>query len=106
MAVATPRRCADRDEHNIGLCHCVPEIATESEPTRPGVACDDLVETRFEDRDFAALQGRDLSRILVDAGDDMAEIGKACAGHEPYVSCANHCDAHAAQSFEFFETSW
>jgi TPP-dependent pyruvate/acetoin dehydrogenase alpha subunit len=95
MAIATPRRRADRDEYRVGAPHRVLEIETEIEPSRGGVARDKLVETRFVDRDFAASQRRDLVCILVDASDEMAEIGKACTGHQPDISCPNHRDAHA-----------
>ena len=58
------------------------------------IVFDELVEARFEDRDFALLQTRDLALVLVDAGDDMAEVGEACAGDEADIAGADHGNAH------------
>jgi len=41
---------------------------------------------------FAALQGRDLSYVLVDASDLMTEIGKAGADTSPTYPVADHCE--------------
>ena len=55
---------------------------------------DQRVEPGLEDRDLAAAQGCDLAGILVDAGDLVAEIGKAGAGHQSHIARANHRDSH------------
>ena len=95
MAVAAPRRRADRDEHGVGLGAPAPARSVVKS-SRPGldVGGDQLVEARLVDRDLAALQRRDLAGVLVDAGDVVAEIGKAGAGHKADIAGADHCDAH------------
>ena len=58
------------------------------------VGGDQIVEARLVDRHLAALQRRDLAGVLVDAGDVMAEIGKAGPGNEADIAGADHRDAH------------
>ncbi len=98
MAVAAPRWRADRDEDRVGLTYRLGEIQGEGEPARPHIVGDELVKTRLEDRHLAPLQSGDLARVLVDAGDHMAEIGKTCPGHEADIARSDHCDAHAVPS--------
>jgi hypothetical protein len=76
MAVAAPRRRADRDEHGVGASDRGFEVGGEAEPPGRRIAGDQLVEARFVDRDFAARQALDLVGILVDAADIDAEFGK------------------------------
>ena len=57
-----------------------------------------LVEAGLEDRDLSALQGRDLARVLVDAGDVMAKLGEAGAGHEAHIAASNHRNVHREMS--------
>ena len=95
MAVAAPRRRADRDEHRVGFAPPAPARSVVK-ISRPGlhVGGHQLVEARLEDRDLAALQRCDLAGVLVDAGDLVAEIGKAGAGHQADIARADHRDAH------------
>ena len=95
MAIAAPRRRAHRDEDRVGLRHRVLEIETEIEPSRRGIARYQLVKAGLVDRDFAALEGSDLSSILVYASDLMAKIREAGAGNQPDVPRSNHDDAHS-----------
>ncbi len=94
MAVAAPRRRADRDEHRLGLGDRPGEVGGEIEPLLAHIGGDQAIEVRLEDGNVAVAQPRDLGGILVDAGDLMTEIGKACPGHEPDISGADHGDAH------------
>ena len=98
MAVAAPRWRPDRDEDRVGLTYRLGEIQGEGEPARPHIVGDELGKTRLEDRHLAPLQSGDLARVLVDAGDHMAEIGKTCPGHEADIARSDHCDAHAVPS--------
>ena len=98
MAVAAARRRADRDEHRLGLGDAR-GLAGEFEPALPHIGLDQIGEPRLEDRDFAAIERRDLAGILVDAGDLMAEIGKAGAGNEPDIAGADHGHAHSHSPF-------
>jgi len=77
MAVAAPRRRADRDEHRVGFRDRHLQIGGKIEPPGLDVGGDQRIQPGLEDRDFPAAQGFDLYRILVHAGDLVAEIGKA-----------------------------
>ena len=86
MAVPAPRGRAHRDEDRIRIAHGGAQISGEEQALLAHVVGDDLGEARLEDRDLAALQGRDLARVLVDAGDDMAEVGETGAGHQAHIA--------------------
>ena len=94
VAVAAPRRRADRDEHRISLGNRRGKIGREIQPPGFGIGRDQRVEAGFENRDLATAQGCDLVAVLVDAGDLMAEIGEAGAGHQPHIARANHGNSH------------
>ena len=69
MAVAAPRRRADRDEHYVGALDRGADFRREGKPPHFGILGDERFEVRLEDRYFAALEIRDLAFILVDADD-------------------------------------
>ena len=60
----------------------------------PDVGFNQPIKIRLEDRNLAALKRGYLVRILVDAGDLMAEIGKASSGDQANVTCPHHCYSH------------
>ena len=60
MAVAAPRRRADRDEHRLGALDALGDVGGERRGGRRDVAGHELVEARLEYRDLAALQRGDL----------------------------------------------
>ena len=74
------------------------EIGGESQPPGLHIGGHQRIQPGLEDRDFAAPQGCDLAGVLVDAGDLVAEIGKAGAGNQPHIARANHGNAHENQS--------
>ena len=94
MAIAAPRRRADRDEHGIGFGDRRGQVGGEIQPLGLDVGRHQRVEPGFEDRDFASPQRCDLAGILVDAGDLVTEIRKAGAGHQPHIARANHGNSH------------
>src|SRR3546814_10159646 len=67
MAVAAPRRCADRDEHCIGAGDRIGQFGGEGQPACRHVGCDKIVEARLIDRDLAGIQRLNLRTVLVDA---------------------------------------
>ena len=75
-------------------------VATEAvstakrKPLLANIGLDQIGEARLENRNLAAIKRRDLLRVLVDAGHVVAEIGKAGAGHQPHITCADHGHAH------------
>ena len=48
----------------------------------------------------AGAEALDLGRILVDAGDGVAEVGEAGAGNQADIACSDHGDAHGEGSLE------
>ena len=61
VAVAAPRRRADRDEHRIGLADGC-QVGREGKPTLLPVGGDQVGEPGLVDRDFALIERRDLAR--------------------------------------------
>ncbi len=98
MAVAAPRRRADRDEHRVGGRNRGRELGGELQPAAARIGRDQLVQPRLEDGHFAALERGDFAAVLVDAGHLVAEIGKAGPGNEADIAGADHGNAHAYPS--------
>ena len=71
------------------------EVGREGQPPALGIGLDQRLEPRLPDRHPAGIQAVDLRRVLVDAADAMAEIGKAGPGNEPDIAGADHRDTHA-----------
>ena len=94
MAVAAPRRRADRDEHRLGPFDPCGEVGGEAQAAALDIGFDQRVQARLPDRHPAILEGIDLVRILVDAAHLMAEIGEAGARHEADIASPDHRDAH------------
>ena len=86
MAVAAPGRGADRNEDDIACGNARLYISSEGEAAGSHIVGNELFEARLEDRYFAALESLNLARILIDADDLMAEIGKADTRYKPYIT--------------------
>ena len=99
MAIAAPRRRADRDEHGVGFGDRRGQVGGETQPPGLDVRRHQRIEPGLENRNLASQQRVDLAGILVHAGDLVAEIGKAGAGHQPHIARANHGDAHNLSDF-------
>ena len=100
MAVAAPRRRADRDEHRVGVRDRRGQVGGEIQPLGLDVGRHQRVEPGLEDRHLAAPQRRDLAGVLVDAGDLVAEIGKAGAGYQADIAGADHRDRMKTSVFD------
>ena len=94
VAVAAPRRRADRDEHHIGRGDRRSEVGGKIQSPGLYVGSDQRIEARLENRDFTPAQAFDLVAILVDAGDLVAVVRKTGAGHQPDIARANHGNPH------------
>src|SRR5262245_19399236 len=92
--VAAPRRRADGEIYRVGRADGGCRFGRKRQAPGCDVARDQSFEAGLEDRNGAVSELGDLGRVLVDAGDDMAEIGKTGSGHEPHISGADHCDTH------------
>ncbi len=95
MAVAAPRRGADRDEHGFRILDPARQVGGKGQPAALRIGLDQSLEPRLPDRHQPRVEAVDLARILVDAADLVAEIGKARARDEPHIAGADHRDAHA-----------
>src|ERR1700733_12691309 len=93
MAVTAARWRADCNKYRVGLADsgC---IGSEVKPFLPDIRFNQIGKTRLEDWNFTAIERRDFLRILVDADDVMAEIGKAGSRDEPHITCADHRHSH------------
>ena len=94
MAIAAPRRRADRDEYRVRLGDRTFEIGGKIEPAGLHIGSDQRIEAGLENRDLAAAQAGDLGAVLVHAGDLVAKIRKAGAGNQPHITRANHGNSH------------
>src|ERR1700722_13291004 len=94
MAVAAPRRCADGDENRVRVADRGSEVGREKEPVLSDVRAHQGFEPRLVDRYRALFQGIDAAGILVDAGDVVAEIGKAGTGNNSDIAGSYHDNLH------------
>ena len=99
MAVATARRRTDGDKDRIGIGDRFGDAGRELQTPGFDISGDQTIEVRFENRNLAAQQRFDLARVLVDTGDDMTEVGEACARHKAHITSADHCNVHGASFF-------
>jgi hypothetical protein len=61
----------------VGIGHRPFQIGGEMQPAGFHVLGHKIVQPRLVDRHLAALERRDLAFVLIDAGDVVAEVGKA-----------------------------
>src|SRR5205823_8058748 len=83
----------------VRLFHRLARIDGEAKTPRLEITGDEIRKTRLIDRDFAPLQHFDLGDVLVDAGDEMPEIGKAGPGDKPNVTRPDDYDLHRSSLF-------
>ena len=105
-AAAAARRRADGDEHRIGGADRLGPVQGERQPAALHIGRHQIVQTRLEDRDLAALQPLDLGRILVDAGHLMAEVGETGPRDQAHIAGSDHRYAHGRSSFSSFRPGW
>src|SRR5205814_499031 len=74
--------------------HRRPEVGGKVEAFRLHVRGYERIQPRLEDRDLAAAKAGDLAFVLVHAGDLVAKIRKAGAGHQSHIARANHGNSH------------
>jgi len=98
VTVAAPRRRADRDQRHVAAAQRCGRVGREEQAAARDIARDHRLEARFEDWNAARVELSDLHRVLVDAGDDMAEIGKARPRHKADITRAENRHAHWQRS--------
>ena len=94
MTIAAPGWRADSNEDGVRAGDRVLRFRGEGKAPRFDILGNQRIEARLEDRDLTLLQPVDLARILVDASDHMAEIGKACPADKADIACSDHRYAH------------
>ena len=87
-------RRADGDEHDLRLVHAARQSRGEGQTLFALVSPNKLLEPWLVNGDLPPLQHPDLGRVLVDADDLVAILGKARAGHQPDVASAHHRYLH------------
>ena len=91
----------DRDEHDLRVRHRRFGIGRETQASALAVGAHQRLEARLVDRNFAALEARDLVDVDVDADHVVADFGKTGSGHETDVAGAK--DRHAHDEILFIE---
>ena len=61
-------------------------LPVKRKPMGGNVAMDDFFQARLVDRNLAGLKRLDLARVVIDADDVVADIGKTGAGDETDVT--------------------
>jgi hypothetical protein len=100
MPVAAPRGCADRDKHRIGARDCRRQIGGERQPPRRHIGRHQGRQTRLKNRHRAALQTRNLCRILVDAAHSNPKFRKTRPRYQPHISRPNYRNPHSINSLK------
>jgi hypothetical protein len=95
MAIATPRRRADRDEDGLRPVERLSEIAGETQPSGPYISLQKPIETRLENRDFSTSKHLYFPGHFVDANQLVAEIRKTNARNEAYIPGTDNRDLHS-----------
>src|SRR5690606_40479667 len=98
MAVAAAPRRPHGNEDDFGVGDRFRQAGGERQPACSDVSANKLRQTRFVDRNLAALQPGDLGSILVDAHHVVAEVSKTDAGNETYIAGTNNRNLHARYS--------
>ena len=86
MAVAVARGRPDRDEDGLHIGDRAGQIGRKREPLFADVALHEFLQPGLVDRDATLAKGRDLGLVMVDAGDVVAEVREAGAGHQPDIT--------------------
>src|SRR5271165_2640901 len=80
------RWSGDSNENNLGMLNAIFDAVRKTQPARGNVAMNDFVQPGLVDRYMPALQGVDLSLVVVYADNTMADIGQAGTSHKTYIS--------------------
>ena len=84
-------RCADRDEDGFATLNGCAQIGCEVDSAAQ-VFGEQIGQMVFVDRNSAVSQRSHLGFIVVDAGDLMADLGKAYGGDEPNVTRSDNAN--------------
>ena len=90
------RRRADGDVEEVGIADGLGNVEGEGQPL--GIALQELVEPRLEDRHLARAEPLDPRRDDVPDDDVVPEVGEAGAGDQADVAGAEDCDSAHGRS--------
>jgi hypothetical protein len=76
------------------MIYAVGNAAGKSQSVRRNVAMNDFFQAGFVNRDMPAAETIELSLVVVDADNIMADIGEAGASHQTDISRANNSNIH------------
>ncbi len=88
-------RRSHRNEQHLTEAHTITDLGAELETVRLDVVCDQRLETRLVDRDFALAQAVDLGRIVVHTHHMVADLREARSGDQPHVSRSDDRNSHS-----------
>src|SRR5688572_7036563 len=80
------------------MLHARRDVGGELQAPGVAVALHDGLEPRLEDRDFAAVQARDLALVDVETEHVVAGVREAGAGDETDIAGADDGDVHGVRS--------
>jgi hypothetical protein len=69
------------------------EVGGEADPAS-SVALEQLGEVSLVDKSVAGLEGGNLTLVIVDAYDIVADLGEANGRHQSYITGANNCNLY------------
>ena len=87
-------RGANRDELDVAVRHAGCDIGRKLQAASGAVACHDLFQARFVNRDAAVVQDVDLVLVDVETEHVVAEFRQAGAGDQAYVTGADNGNFH------------
>ena len=85
-----------RNENNLRMIDAVFDAVRKAQSAGGNIAMNDFFQAGFVNRDLPALQAIDLSLVVVDADDIVADIGEASTSHETDISRTNNRNIHSA----------
>ena len=94
------RRSRDGDEDDLRILDPFLNAAGEAQPLGRNITMDEFFESGFVNWNFACAQSFDLSGIIVDASNVMANFGKTGAGNKTDVPRTDDRNIHKVALFD------
>jgi len=91
------------NEHHVGVADSLRVRGGEEEPAGADVALDHLGQARLIDGQFPLAKPFDLFLIDIQAGHLIAQIGKASACYEAYITNPDNTDIHSGLDLLWLE---
>jgi hypothetical protein len=98
MSITASRWSPDRNKYRVSLGYRAVELRGKEQSSLFDVRPYNVTKPRFEYRNLARVQRRDLRAVFVDAGDLMAKICDTGPRNKPYIASTDHRNPHAQRS--------